>query len=305
MKRRAIKLRDAGNMAERPKAASGGSPSYIAPPVQRAVRLLRHIAEGDPVASVIETSKTLKINRTTLLRLLYTLESEGFVQRRNGESGYQVGLALVTLSAQVLFSQDMMRVAGPVLTRLAEAIEMSAHLGILDHTHVLYLLRRTPNAPLASNIRIGSRLPAHATTMGRVILAYMGKSEVDEIFRGKSLPRFSANTPTTMTELHTALKQAREDGIAWSMGFFEPSIGSAAVPVMDFTGVPVAALNVSGPLDLFRDKSFRRRVEQELRAAGSEVSQRLGWLGPAFAKATMSHRLEPASRAKHPAVRMS
>ena len=291
-------------MPVRQKTASdkGSSPSYIAPPVQRAVRLLRHIADGDPVTSVSETSKALKINRTTLVRLLHTLESEGFVQRRNGESGYQVGLSLVTLSARIIFSQDMMRIADPVLARLAQAVEMSAHLGVLDDAYVLYLLRRTPNALLASNIRIGSRLPAHATTMGRVILAHMSTLEVDVIFRGKPLPRFSADTPTTMGELHAALKQVRQDGIAWSMGFFEPSIGSAAVPVMDFAGAPVAALNVSGPLDLFRDRGLRRRIEQELRAAGLEVSQRLGWLGPSIAKMETA-QLKPASRSRHVAGR--
>jgi len=75
----------------------GAATSYIAPPVQRAVRLLRHIADGDPVTSMSETAKTLKINRTTLLRLLYTLESEGFVERRSDEGGYQVGPSLVAL----------------------------------------------------------------------------------------------------------------------------------------------------------------------------------------------------------------
>jgi DNA-binding IclR family transcriptional regulator len=256
------------------------STSYIAPPVQRAVRLLRHIADGDPITSLSETSKALKINRTTLLRLLYTLESEGFVQRRPGDAGYEVGLSLVTLSAQIVFSQDMIRLAVPILTRLAEAVEMSAHLGVLDDAHVLYLLRRTPNAPLASNIRIGSRLPAHATTMGTIILAHMNEPDVETIFRGKTLSRFSDQTPTTMAKLHLALKRARQEGIAWSIGFFEAGIGSAAVPIMDFGGAPVAAINVSGPLDLFRDEIARNRIEQELRSAGAEISQRLGWLAP-------------------------
>jgi DNA-binding IclR family transcriptional regulator len=285
--------------ARRKKAASGerAATAYIAPPVQRAVRLLRHIADGDPVTSVSETSKALKINRTTLLRLLYTLEAEGFVQRRHGEPGYQVGLSLVTLSARIIFSQDMIRVAVPIVAKLAEAVGMSAHVGVLDDAYVLYLLRRTPNAPLASNIRVGSRLPAHATTMGRIILAYMNESDVDGIFKGKPLPRFSDHTPTTMAELHLALKRARHDGIAWSIGFFEPSIGSAAVPILDFAGTPVAALNVSGPLDLFRDKADRKRIEQELRAAGSEISQRLGWLGSSVAKAEPA-RLKQTRRTK-------
>ena len=58
--------------------------------------------------------------------------------------------------------------AVPVLTRLAQR-QLSAHLGVLDGTDVLYLVRRTPNTPLASNIRVGSRLPAHATTIGRML----------------------------------------------------------------------------------------------------------------------------------------
>jgi DNA-binding IclR family transcriptional regulator len=284
--------------ARRKKAGSGkAGAAYIAPPVQRAVRLLRHIADGDPVTSLSETSKALNINRTTLLRLLHTLEAEGFVQRRPGESGYEVGLSLVALSARIVFSQDMIRMAIPILSRLAEVVQMSAHLGVLDDAHVLYLLRRTPNAPLASNIRIGSRLPAHATTMGRILLAHLSESDVDGIFRGKPLTRFSNHTPTTMAELHLALKRARQEGIAWSVGFFEPGIGSAAVPIMDFAGAPVAAINVSGPLDLFRDKSDRKRIEQELRAAGSEISQRLGWLAPSVAKVE-SVRFNQAKRTR-------
>src|ERR1700741_2098313 len=139
----------------RGKRAGGSAGIYLAPPVQRAVRLIRHVAEGNPVLNMSETAKTLKINRTTLLRLLHTLEAEGFVERRAG-GGFQIGLSLVELGARALFSQDLVQVAVPVLTRLAEALALSAHLGVLDGTDVLYLVRRTPNTPLASNIRAGS-----------------------------------------------------------------------------------------------------------------------------------------------------
>ena len=87
--------------------------------MQRAVRLIRHVAEGNPVLNMSETAKRLKINRTTLLRLLHTLEVEGFVERRPDGAGYQVGLALLEVGARALFSQDLVQVAVPVLTRLA------------------------------------------------------------------------------------------------------------------------------------------------------------------------------------------
>jgi DNA-binding IclR family transcriptional regulator len=226
---------------------------YIAPPVQRAVRLIRHVAEGNPVLNMSETAKLLKINRTTLLRLLHTLETEGFVERRPSGAGFQVGLTFLELAARALFSQDLVQVAVPALTRLAETVQLSAHLGVLDGTDVLYLVRRTPNTPLASNIRVGSRLPAHATTMGRILLAYMTPLEIETLYAGKELPRFSEHTSTTV----------------------------AAVPVFDFAGQPLGAINVSGPVNAFAEESRRRVIGDELRSAGREISRRLGWMDDA------------------------
>ena len=145
---------------------------YIAPPVQRAVRLIRHVAEGNPVLNMSETAKTLKINRTTLLRLLHTLELEGFVERRPNGAGlsdgfvaHRSGRARRVLAGPGAGSGAGVDAAGRDLAAVRASRDA-------DGTDVLYLVRRTPNTPLASNIRVGSRLPAHATTMGRMLLAY-------------------------------------------------------------------------------------------------------------------------------------
>jgi DNA-binding IclR family transcriptional regulator len=263
------------------KRASG---PYIAPPVQRAVRLIRHVAEGNPVLNMSETAKTLKINRTTLLRLLHTLEAEGFVERRPNGGGFQVGLALLEVGARALFSQDLVQVAVPVLTELAETLRLSAHLGVLDGTDVLYLVRRTPNTPLASNIRVGSRLPAHATTMGRMLLAFLPPVDLERLYAGKELQRFSEHTSTTLAALRAKAEKDRHAGIAWSESYFERGIGSAAVPVFDFAGTPLGAVNVSGPVAAFAEEEKRAIIGKELRMAGTEISRRLGWIGVDDAK---------------------
>jgi DNA-binding IclR family transcriptional regulator len=266
------------NFPEKKKQRAGKPGPYIAPPIQRAVRLIRHVAEGNPVLNMSETAKTLRINRTTLLRLLHTLEVEGFVERRPDGAGYQVGLALLEVGARALFSQDLVQVAMPVLTRLAESLKLSAHLGVLDGTDVLYLVRRTPNTPLASNIRVGSRLPAHATTMGRMLLAYMTRVELETLYAGKELQRFSDHTATTLAALEAKAEKDRAAGIAWSEAHFERGIGSAAVPVFDFGGTPLGAINVSGPVGAFADEPRRTIIGQELRQAGAEISRRLGFI---------------------------
>jgi DNA-binding IclR family transcriptional regulator len=263
--------------AKRKRASAGGP--YIAPPVQRAVRLIRHVAEGNPVLNMSETAKALKINRTTLLRLLHTLEAEGFVERRPNGAGFQVGLSLLEVGARALFSQDLVQVAVPVLTELAETLQLSSHLGVLDGTDVLYLVRRTPNTPLASNIRVGSRLPAHATTMGRMLLAFLPPVEVERLYAGKELQRFSEHTSTTLAALRAKAEKDRSAGIAWSEAHFERGIGSAAVPVFDFAGAPVGAINVSGPVAAFAQEERREIIGKSLRGAGTEISRRLGWVG--------------------------
>jgi DNA-binding IclR family transcriptional regulator len=251
--------------------------AYIAPPVQRAVRLIRHVAEGHAVANMSETAKLLGINRTTLLRLLHTLEVEGFLERR--ADGYHLGLGFLELGARAVFSQDLVQVAVPVLTQLAETLQLSAHLGVRDGTDVLYLVRRTPNTPLASNIRVGSRLPAHATTMGRMLLAFMAAVEIEALYAGKELARFSAHTSTTLAALTAQAARDRRAGMAWSDAYFEPGISSAAVAVFDFAGSPVGAINVSGPLGAFAGEERRAAIGRELRHAGMEISRRLGWTG--------------------------
>jgi DNA-binding IclR family transcriptional regulator len=267
---------------------------YIAPPVQRAVRLIRHVAEGHAVLNMSETAKRLRINRTTLLRLLHTLEVEGFVERRPGGAGYQVGLSFLELGARALFSQDLVQVAIPVLTGLAESLQLSAHLGVRDETDVLYLVRRTPNTPLASNIRVGSRLPAHATTMGRMLLAFMAPVEVAALYGGKPLAPFSEHTSTTLDALLAQAERDRCAGIAWSDAHFERGISSAAVPVFDFADSPVAAINVSGPTGSFAEEERRARIGKGLRHAGLEISRRLGWIGPDGAKQDVTAALVEA-----------
>src|ERR1700744_4547203 len=83
---------------------------YTSPPVQRVARLLRRIAEGDAVTNMARTARELGINRTTLLRLLHALEAERFIEPR-AESGWRIGVGLITLTAQAFFSDDLVQTA--------------------------------------------------------------------------------------------------------------------------------------------------------------------------------------------------
>lgn len=257
--------------------APNATDAYLSPPVLRAARLLRHIAEGDTAANMSRTARALGINRTTLLRLLHTLEAERFIESRGEGQGWKIGLGLIALAGQAFFSDDLVQTGVAIASTLADATGLSAHLGVLDGTEVVYLVRRTPNHAYASNIRVGSRLPAHATVMGRIIFAYMPWAAVEALYAGQPMPARTQHTPVTADQLRRRVERDRDAGLAWSTGFFEAGISSVAAAVFDITGLPVAALNVTGQTAVFEAK--RDRIADAISTAAEEMSRRLGWGG--------------------------
>ncbi|MDR3523497.1 MAG: IclR family transcriptional regulator [Acetobacteraceae bacterium] len=251
---------------------------YLSPPVQRAARLLRQIADGDPVTNMARTARALDINRTTLLRLLHTLEAERLIEPRGSDiPGWRIGRGLIALAAHAFYSDDMVQAAIPVLTHLAETLGLSTHLGQLDGREIVYLVRRTPNLSFVSNIRVGSRLPAHATTMGRIILAHMPQQDVARIFADQPLEAVTAHTAVNLPQLRLRLDQDREAGLAWSDEFFEAGISSVAAPILDAAGQPVAAINISGQVAAFAGEERRAEIGRAVVAAAEEISRQLGW----------------------------
>jgi DNA-binding IclR family transcriptional regulator len=251
--------------------------AYLSPPVQRATRLLRRIGEGDTVANMSRTARALDINRTTLLRLLRTLESERFIESLGEAAGWRIGPALIGLAAHAFAADDLAGIATPVLTRLAETLGLSAHLGVLDGREVVYLIRRAPNLAFVSNIRVGSRLPAHAANMGRIMLAYMPEAEVRRLYAKAPLPASTQHTPTTLDALMARIAADRAQGLAWSEGHFEPGIGACAAVIREASGRPVAAINVSGQVASFVGAERRARIGAAVAEGAREISARLGF----------------------------
>ena len=112
--------------------------AYLSPPVQRAVRLLRHIVEGDPVTNLSRTARELGINRTTLLRLLHTLQAERFIEPRPEGQGWRIGVGLIGLAAQAFFRKTWSRPRCRCSRGSPNTLRLSAHLGVLDGLEIVF-----------------------------------------------------------------------------------------------------------------------------------------------------------------------
>jgi DNA-binding IclR family transcriptional regulator len=253
------------------------TPAYSVPPVARAFKLLRHIASGDAVTNMSVTARTLHMSRTTLIRLMATLEAEQMIERTADGRGYKLGLGLAGLAGQALFTSDIVQVGEAVIQGLTNTLALSSHIGVLSGREVLYVARRTPNVHLVSNVGLGSRLPAHATTLGRIILAHLPRTIVTDLFQGAALKAATAKTATTLAALTRQLDADLDCGVAWSDSHFEVGISSVAAVVFDRAGSVAGAINVTGPSASFTTHARRRpEIERAVRDAAIEISQRLG-----------------------------
>ena len=234
--------------------------SYSVPPVERAIRLLQYIGEGNKCRNLSKASSHLSIDRTTLIRLIYSLLDNGMIEQISEDEGYCLGIGVISLGAQAIQSRDIVQMSLQSIQELVKKSNMSAHLGILDGTDIVYLTRETPKAHLISNMHIGSRLPAHASSIGRAILADLSEVAVKDIYKNSELSGGTNKAPQNLQQILSQRKIDVKRGYVWSVGMIEPNIGSCAATIYNHEGMPIAGLNVSGPKDIFIMKTQNRQL---------------------------------------------
>ncbi len=227
------------------ESSSHDNDRYNVPALERGLRLLACFGPAQPVWNAPDLARALALPRSTVFRMLTTLESMGYLQRVGAD--YRLGLAVLRLGYDYLSTQPLAVLAEPVLQSLCDALGFATNLALLDGTEVVYVCRIAPPGAFQGAVRAGSRLPAHATVLGRALLQDMGLDELLAIFGGEALQRFSAATPCDLDALLQLLRQDRERGYAVGEGFYEAGVSSVAVPVRDERGRIVAGLGLAIP----------------------------------------------------------
>ncbi|MDO6804144.1 IclR family transcriptional regulator C-terminal domain-containing protein, partial [Wenyingzhuangia sp. 1_MG-2023] len=149
------------------------------------------------------------------------------------------------------------------------------NLVVRDERSIVYVAKVTPPTILASSVNVGTRLPAHATVLGRILLEDLSLVELHELYPEEQLPGYSDSTPRTVPDLHAMVQQDMQRGYALSEGFFESSISTIAAPVRDSTGKVVAALGATIPSGHIDDQL--QPLVKLVRNNADELSRLLGY----------------------------
>lgn len=245
--------------------------------VLRALTLLRAFSDERSELSLAELARAVGMNKSTTFRLLTALESQGLVTKERDGEVYRLGPEAIALGARAARANSLVRVSRPELERLAAHTGETASIEILSGSDTLILDEVPGQHMLGSVPGIGLRWPAHATSTGKVLLAYLTEHE-----RKAVLPRrLAALTERTLVEhaaLERELAQVRKQGFAVGREELEVGFIAIAAPVFNHLGQATSAVSIGGPSVRLTPDRMDALVA-EVKRAGERISHKLGFSG--------------------------
>ncbi len=243
--------------------------------VLRALSILKAFTDEHPNWGLTDLTEAVGLNKTTTYRLLTALESEEMVARNPHTDTYHLGPAIVTLGGCALRSNDLRSVCRPELKKLAAIGREAATLEVLAGAEIVILDEVISDRVMSGGQAIGTRWPAHATSTGKAMLAFLSPEEVEDI-----LPQnLVAKTPYTITDmdaLQADLARIRQRG--YSIAYEELELGLSAVsaPIFNADEEVIGAISLAGP----KIRLTHERVSalgQLVREAARHISVLRGW----------------------------
>ena len=236
--------------------------------VDRALVMLEELGEGE--RRLGDLAQTLGTHKSTVLRILQTLDARGFV-RRTDNGAYRLGVRVIELGADALAELDLRSAARAGLERIAAVAGETVHLAILDRGRVVYVDKVESVHPVRMYSRVGATAPVHCTGVGKVLLAFTPEDRWPEL----EFDRFTEHTILDMDSLRTAAERIRRRGWGVDEREHEDTIRCIAAPAFDVNGDAVAAISVSVPASRMSRKELDGYASELLEAAGM-ITRALG-----------------------------
>jgi DNA-binding IclR family transcriptional regulator len=243
--------------------------------VQRAVSLLKMFSDARPEWGLTELARAVGLNKTTVYRLLTALASEGLVARSPAGEAYRLGPEAIAIGARALRSNDLRTVSREYLAELARRSDETATVEVLVESDVLIVDEVHSRKWLHASPSVGTRWPAHATSTGKVLLAYLSDGDRKSVLR-VPLSQPARRTITTLSALKEELARVRTQGYALAVGELEDGYSAVGAPVRDHEGQVVAAVSLGGPSVRLPQDRLKALLPLVLEATQG-ISQRLGY----------------------------
>lgn len=244
--------------------------------VEKALDIVLAFTEDKPQLSLLEICKFLNMPKSTVYRLISTLENKGFIEHNGVTGRYQLGTRFIKLSNIVLKNFNLKETALPVMIDLrdetGETINLYAKKDLdrvcIEQVEGFHHLRRFS--------AIGDLLPLYCGASGKLLLAYQPEDEIKRVIKETGLKAWTAKTITDLEAIMQELENIRKAGYAFSNGEREVGVTSVAAPIRNHNGSVIAAISISGPDSRFTEENIKKYISLVITSA-NEISQNLGY----------------------------
>ncbi len=242
--------------------------------LERGIAVIQVFSHDRPALTLSEVARLTNITRATARRILLTLEKLGHV-RSDGKL-FSLTPRVLSLGWAYLASLNLPELAQPLMEDLVEQTRESCSMATLDPPDIVYVARVPTRRIMTVALGISARLPAHATSMGRVLLAGLADDELDRFLGETTLERYTENTITDPRKLRAAVLRTREQGWALVDQELEVGLRSVAAPVRKAPCGTVAAINVSAAAQRVSVEDFHERFLPALLETAAAISAAAG-----------------------------
>lgn len=249
----------------------------MVPVVRSTFRILEELSESGTLR-LSEISHRTGLAKSTVFRVLRSLDTLGYVLRDPDQREYALSPNLADLARPVAWSEPLRRISIPYMLELRQKFGETVNLGEIKLDRVIYLEVLPSEHALHVNERKGDWVYAHTSALGKAILAFSLPELVATIVNQRSLPALTPNTITDPKRFHEELEHVREQGYATDIQETNMLACCIAAPILDKHGMAIAALSVSGAAVRFDPNS--RAVQKALTRATQRISRQFGWEQP-------------------------
>jgi len=245
----------------------------------RGLSLLEALARAEGGLTLTDVAQRVQLAPSTAHRLLSTLEKMGYVYQAGDLGRWYVGLQAFTVGTSFLANRDFVAQSHPYMRRLMEQSGETANLGILEGTDAVFIDQVQCREMMRTIVKLGSRVPLHASGVGKAIFAAMPDDEIEAILKVKGLPRITGNTITSPETMWAAIRVIRQRG--WSFDDEEHALSTrcVAAPIYNEHAEVLGAISLAGPSSRLPDERIKQLGALVAHTA-EDLTHRLGGKWP-------------------------
>lgn len=252
---------------------------YAIKSVQRAMEIMCLFLPDNRPLTQQEICEKTGMNKSTVLRMVYTLVEGGFLKQVESGRGFVIGTQAMRLGMRAVDSLSLTKVATPILSRLSNESGFVTHLGIFERNNVVVVAKTFPtNSSFSTRLQatVGGILPVYCTGIGLLFLAQRSDEEALEIVKGCDRIRYTTTTETDIDAIMERIRKTRETGFVINNGEHDEGVVGACFPIYDHTCKMVAGMSLGG----IREVIYRynmEKVKEQTRRAALDISRELGY----------------------------